>query len=519
MRKDLARPLIRLRSALRDPRLERTGSAQLAVTTVLVIPVWVAVGIAALSLNSTHSQPSGTSTVILSLLAGELALGAAVLSAIRAWVDREVAPLLAAIGLCAYALGSLAEAASTSMGSGTAGGWLSGATLSLALGFLFLSVVSRRDSSHPWQHRLAWLYPIALVVLGVGALSDKNLLLALAWALTGLTAILAGLRDQEPLKIWLGATMICLAQGSLAETVLPAAGLAQLGGHLLRVVAATLILLGTIRVLQESVADHKSLVLDSLLALHGSEARRQSEEHAHQEAVHNLRSALGAITVASHALVFSGKSDSLSHDDRVQLSRALEGALERARRLVAREWASMQSKFPLVDLLMPAVVRERSSGVTIDVDIDPDAVVRGDRASAAEVLETILDNARRYAPGSRLTIRAVIDDHWVTLAIGDQGPGIPVDSLDQIFERGWTSSKDGNGAGIGLHVARLLMEEQGGTLNADNRMGGGAVFKARFPKAPSDSQERPTTEACNGVDEPHTLSTIDAAELSIVRAS
>jgi signal transduction histidine kinase len=320
---------------------------------------------------------------------------------------------------------------------------------------------------------------------------------------TGLTAILAGRRDQEPLKIWLGVTMVCLAQGAVAGSVLPAAGLAQLGDHVFGVVATTLMLLGTVRALQESVGDHKSQVMESLLALQGSEARRQSEEDAHQEAVHNLRSALGAITVASHALVFSGNSESLSHEDRVQLSRALESSLERARRLIAREWATMQRTFPLQDLLMPAVVRERSAGVAIDVDVDPDTVVQGDRARSAEVLETILDNARRYAPGTRLTVSTVVEDGWVTMAIGDRGPGIPVDSTERIFERGWSTSRQGEGAGIGLYVARLLMEEQGGTLRAANRKGGGAVFLARFKQAPVVETESATASREVPAQNPH----------------
>ncbi|HEX6393931.1 MAG TPA: HAMP domain-containing sensor histidine kinase [Acidimicrobiales bacterium] len=484
LRRSLRR-LTRLRSALRDPELETTGGAQLTVAALLVIPVWAALGVAALSINVSQSHPSRTSIIILSMLAGELALGAAVLSAIRAWVAHEVAPMLAAAGLAAYGLASLAEAANTSIGSGATGRWFNGGSLSLALGFLFLSVVSRREDDRPGLRRLTWVYPPVLALLGIGALSNENLLLAIAWAITGVTAIWAGRRDEERLKIWLGVTMLCLAQGSFAVSLLPAAGLAQLGGHVLRVVATTLVLLGTIRALQSSVADHQSLVLESLLAFQGSEARRQSEEQAHQEAVHNLRSALGAITVATHALVFSGTSASLSDGDRMQLSRALEASLDRARRLITREWASVPQSFQLLDLVMPAVVRERTAGVAIDLDLAPDLAVKGDRGRASEVLEAILDNARRYAGGSRLTIRAFADDPWVTLVIADRGPGIAVDCLERIFDRGWTTSCNGEGAGIGLHVARLLMDEQGGDLRAANRTGGGAVFTARFASAPS----------------------------------
>ena len=474
-----------LRSTLRDPDLARTGSAQLSVTALLVLPVWAALTAAAIGLN-VASQPSRTSTVILSMLAGELALGAALVSGIRAWVGREVAPVLAAAGLVAYGVGSLAEAASTTIGSWSAGRWFSSASLSLALGLLFLSVVSRRETDQLRRQGFIWIFPFALVALLVGALLDQNSLLAAAWALPGLVAIWTGRREREPLKIWIGFTMLCLAQGSLAISVLPAEGLAQLGGHVLRVVATTLILLGTIRALQETVGDHQSQVVESLLAFQGSEARRQSEENAHQEAVHNLRSALGAITLASHALVFSGDSSSLSDDERIHVARALESSLDRARRLIAREWASVGKTFSLVDFLMPAVVRERSSGIGIDVDVSPDMVVRGDRGRSAEVLEAIFDNARRYAPGSRLTIRAIPDDPWVTLVIGDRGPGLPIDSVEKIFERGWTTSIDGEGAGIGLYVARCLMEEQGGSLRAANRTGGGAVFLARFQKSKSE---------------------------------
>ncbi|HEX4863606.1 MAG TPA: HAMP domain-containing sensor histidine kinase [Acidimicrobiales bacterium] len=480
--------MTKLRSTLRDPALERTGAAQLRLAALLAIPIWAALTSSAIGLTGRASQPSRTSTVILSMLAGELALGAALVSGIRAWVGREIAPLLAAAGLCAYGVGSLAEAASTTIGSWSAGRWFSSASLSLALGLLFMSVVSRKETDQLRRQGFIWIFPFALVALLVGALWDQNSLLATAWAFPGLIAIWTGRREREPLKIWIGFTMLFLAQGSLAVSVLPAEGLAQLGSHVLRVVATTLILLGTIRALQETVGDHQSQVVETLLAFHGSEAQRQSEEHAHQEAVHNLRSALGAITLASHALVFSGKSDSLSDDERIHLARALESSLERARRLIAREWASVRQTFPLLDLVMPAVVRERSSGIAIDVDVPPGTVVRGDRGRTAEVLEAILDNARRYAPGSRLTIRVIADDPWVTLVIGDRGPGLPLDSLEKIFERGWTTAVDGEGAGIGLHVARCLMEEQGGSLRAANRSGGGAVFLARFQKAKSEPQ-------------------------------
>src|SRR5438094_908796 len=89
-----------LRNIASDPRRGTTGAAQLAVSAALVLPAWVALGIAALVVPSSHVETGShqASWTILSTLAGQLAVGAAVLSLVRAWAAREIAPALAAGG-------------------------------------------------------------------------------------------------------------------------------------------------------------------------------------------------------------------------------------------------------------------------------------------------------------------------------------------------------------------------------------------------------------------------------------
>src|SRR5437764_15467102 len=106
-----------------------------------------------------------------------------------------------------------------------------------------------------------------------------------------------------------------------------------------------------------------------MLAFQGSEARQRKEAHAHEEAIHNLRSALTSISSATHLLVSDGKVP-LGETERSQLAAALQSELERARRLLSHEWDGGRRNFALLDVLMPAVVNERSQGAVICLDVD-----------------------------------------------------------------------------------------------------------------------------------------------------
>jgi signal transduction histidine kinase len=109
--------------------------------------------------------------------------------------------------------------------------------------------------------------------------------------------------------------------------------------------------------------------------------------------------------------------------------------------------------------------------------------VLGNPERTYEVFATLFDNARRHAGGSQVSVRAATDEEWVTVAVEDSGPGLPASLPERIFDRGWTTSRRQEGMGLGLHLARRLMEEQGGELTASNRPGGGASFLMRFPAA------------------------------------
>jgi len=66
------------------------------------------------------------------------------------------------------------------------------------------------------------------------------------------------------------------------------------------------------------------------------------------------------------------------------------------------------------------------------------------------------------------------------VAVEDSGAGIPEDQLDAIFDR-YSRSADSGGSGLGLAIARSLVEAHGGSIEAANSAGGGAVIRFRMP--------------------------------------
>ncbi len=116
------------------------------------------------------------------------------------------------------------------------------------------------------------------------------------------------------------------------------------------------------------------------------------------------------------------------------------------------------------------------------------ATVAGDAAKLQDVLRNLLENASNYTPeGSAVEVHARRVGDEVEIAVADNGPGIPEADLPRIFERFYRAdrsrSRDPGGTGLGLSIVRHLVGLHGGSLEAANREGGGAVFTVRLPYA------------------------------------
>ncbi len=114
--------------------------------------------------------------------------------------------------------------------------------------------------------------------------------------------------------------------------------------------------------------------------------------------------------------------------------------------------------------------------------------VTADRERLHQVLFNLLDNAFRYTPsGGAVTVRAVREDGSCEVFVEDTGPGIPPEHIGLVFERFYrvdpSRSREDGGTGIGLAIARSVVEAHGGRIWAESASGGGATFRFVLPLA------------------------------------
>lgn len=169
--------------------------------------------------------------------------------------------------------------------------------------------------------------------------------------------------------------------------------------------------------------------------------------------------------------------------DLQELSRIEEGAVPLRLRpvavkdLVADAVASLEPQFAGSDVSLEVALPERLSAVRVDED------------RMCQVLMNIVGNALRYTPaGGRVTVRARQEGRLVALEVQDTGIGIAPEHLPHLFERFYrvdgSRSRAAGGTGIGLTVARALVELQGGTISAHSEgLEKGSTFTIRLPAA------------------------------------
>jgi signal transduction histidine kinase len=126
-----------------------------------------------------------------------------------------------------------------------------------------------------------------------------------------------------------------------------------------------------------------------------------------------------------------------------------------------------------------------AAGKRVDLRVasTPNTTVLGDRLALRRVIANLVDNALTYGKAAHLSIDA--DSESVTLIVDDEGPGIPADQREAILEPFVRLEDSRNrrtgGAGLGLAVARSLVEAHGGTISIADAPGGGARVSVRVP--------------------------------------
>lgn len=172
-----------------------------------------------------------------------------------------------------------------------------------------------------------------------------------------------------------------------------------------------------------------------------------------------------------------------------RMSRLTEDLLTLAR-VESGEYPLEQSPVSAQELLKDAQVSfnelARARGLVIDVAESPDVMVFADKDAIHQVFANLLDNALKYASGSkRLEIGAVQRFEKVEFYVRDFGPGISSEHLTRLFERFYrvdkARSREAGGTGLGLAIVKHIVLNHSGETGVNSELGHGSVFWFRLP--------------------------------------
>jgi two-component system, OmpR family, sensor kinase len=190
---------------------------------------------------------------------------------------------------------------------------------------------------------------------------------------------------------------------------------------------------------------------------------------------HEARAVLFGIEAAAsglthHRLLAAEQIDELS-----------QGLVAEVRRLLALldGRSSGATCFDLYEAITPVLTCARADGLDVRSNVPPGIEVAGSPDGTAQVLVALLTNAQRHAPGSPVEVRAARTLEGVVLYVEDRGPGVPASLQERVFER-HMRAVGSDGSGLGLFIARRLMEAQNGTIAVRPREGGGSSFVLGF---------------------------------------
>lgn len=211
---------------------------------------------------------------------------------------------------------------------------------------------------------------------------------------------------------------------------------------------------------------------------------------------HELKTPVGAISVLAEILEGEIEDDTAKNLVRRmvmeshRMANTIDDLLELSRIQLGGEMTF--SPVDVTEVAAEAIERSRAlalkNHVTIELSAETDdAVISGDRFQILSAVGNLVDNAIKYSEeGSEVTVIVRTEGDAVVVDVVDRGIGIPVASLDRIFERFYrvdrARSRDTGGTGLGLAIVRHVVTNHGGEVNVRSREGEGSTFSLSLPR-------------------------------------
>jgi two-component system sensor histidine kinase KdpD len=207
---------------------------------------------------------------------------------------------------------------------------------------------------------------------------------------------------------------------------------------------------------------------------------------------HDLRTPLAAITGAASSLLQPaplepaaerGLKESI-YEEAERLNRIVTNLLDMTRLEsgsigLTRDWHSLEELVGSALARLEGSAKERPIDVEVPADLP---LVSVDGVLIEQALVNLLENAFKYTPpGSPVRVTASFADGAVTVAVEDEGPGLPPGSEERVFEKFYRGASAPKGFGLGLPICRAIVTAHGGRIWAESRRPRGTAFRFTLP--------------------------------------
>lgn len=248
--------------------------------------------------------------------------------------------------------------------------------------------------------------------------------------------------------------------------------------------------------LLSELSRHGSLSIDNARLYQESQQAVQAREEVLAIVSHDLRSPLNAVMLAASLLQTSERVDPENREELEiigisarRMQRLIEDLLDVTRLEGGKRLPIERAPIAVRELFEEAYELFKSQAVTSSVSlqyhVDDVPPVFADGHRVMQVLSNLIGNAMKFTPtGGMITVHAESRGSSVVITVADTGPGIPTENLGDIFNPYWQAKRTARlGAGLGLPIAKGIVESHGGQIWVQSEPGKGTKFSFTLPVA------------------------------------
>lgn len=255
------------------------------------------------------------------------------------------------------------------------------------------------------------------------------------------------------------------------------------------------------------------------VALHRAEAL-ENERRARAEAESAVRTRDAVVSIVSHDLrnplmAILGSADlllELMRDEPNEMARSQLNMLKHAAdtmnrlirdlldvtRLESGPLPVQRRRLNLIEVVDDVVsmfqIVARARHLTLAREIPPEApIIQGDRDRLGQALANLVSNAVKFTPeGGQIHVSVSVQPQRVEACVHDTGPGIPNEAIPHLFDRFWQASRhDARGLGLGLTIAKAIIDAHGGSITVESALNRGTTFRVALPRGETDVATTP----------------------------